>query len=56
MPEPVAAGSPPILVVGNTGDPVTPMVGSQHLASALASGVLLVWQGPGHTSYPATAA
>lgn len=52
VPKPVAAGSPPILVVGNTGDPVTPMVGSQHLAGDLASGVLLVWQGQGHTSYP----
>ena len=52
VPKPVAAGSPPILVVGNTGDPVTPMAGSQNLATDLASGVLLVWQGQGHTSYP----
>jgi pimeloyl-ACP methyl ester carboxylesterase len=52
VPKPVAAGSPPILVVGNTGDPVTPMAGAQSLATNLASGVLLVWQGQGHTSYP----
>jgi pimeloyl-ACP methyl ester carboxylesterase len=52
VPAPVAAGSPPILVVGNTGDPVTPMAGSQNLATDLSSGVLLVWQGQGHTSYP----
>jgi pimeloyl-ACP methyl ester carboxylesterase len=52
VPKPVAAGSPPILVVGNTGDPVTPMVGAQNLAADLTSGVLLVWQGQGHTSYP----
>jgi pimeloyl-ACP methyl ester carboxylesterase len=52
VPKPVAAGSPPILVVGNTGDPVTPVAGSQNLASDLASGVLLIWQGQGHTSYP----
>jgi pimeloyl-ACP methyl ester carboxylesterase len=52
VPKPVAAGSPPILVVGNTGDPVTPVAGSQNLAKDLSSGVLLVWQGQGHTSYP----
>ena len=52
VPAPVGAGSPPILVVGNTGDPVTPMAGSQNLATDLTSGVLLVWQGQGHTSYP----
>ncbi|MDQ1660575.1 MAG: hypothetical protein QOJ68_555 [Blastococcus sp.] len=52
VPTPVAAGSPPILVVGNTGDPVTPMAGAQNLATDLTSGVLLVWQGQGHTSYP----
>jgi pimeloyl-ACP methyl ester carboxylesterase len=52
LPKPVAAGSAPILVVGNTGDPVTPMAGAQNLAADLTSGLLLVWQGQGHTSYP----
>ena len=51
-PKPVAPGSPPILVVGNTGDPITPLPGAQNLAKDLAAGVLLVWQGQGHTSYP----
>lgn len=46
-----AAGSPPILVVGNTGDPATPYVWAQALARQLAHGVLLTWTGNGHTAY-----
>ena len=41
----------PILVVGTTGDPFTPLVQSQQLADVLESGVLLVREGEGHTAY-----
>ena len=54
LPKRDAAGSAPILVVGNSGDPVTPLPGAQDMARDLKSGVLLVWQGQGHTSYPKT--
>jgi hypothetical protein len=54
LPERDAAGSAPILVVGNSGDPVTPLPGAEDMAKDLDSGVLLVWQGQGHTSYPKT--
>jgi pimeloyl-ACP methyl ester carboxylesterase len=49
-----AAGSAALLVVGNTGDPVTPLPGAQHMADDLDNGVLLIWQGQGHTAYPKT--
>jgi pimeloyl-ACP methyl ester carboxylesterase len=49
-----AAGSAPILVVGTQGDPVTPLPGAVDLAEDLTSGVLLTWQGNGHTAYPKT--
>jgi pimeloyl-ACP methyl ester carboxylesterase len=54
LPERDAEGSAPILVVGNTGDPVTPLPGAEDMAGDLTSGVLLVWQGQGHTAYPKT--
>ena len=54
LPERDAEGSDPILVVGNTGDPVTPIAGAEDLAEQLDSGVLLIWQGNGHTAYPKT--
>ncbi|MGY1809754.1 alpha/beta hydrolase [Blastococcus sp. SYSU D00669] len=54
LPERDAAGSAPILVVGNSGDPVTPLPGAVDMADELESGVLLTWQGQGHTSYPKT--
>jgi pimeloyl-ACP methyl ester carboxylesterase len=44
----------PILLVGNTGDPVTPYPGAQDMARDLKDDVLLTWQGQGHTSYPKT--
>lgn len=47
-----AAGSPPILVVGTTGDPATPYSEAQALASELQHGVLLTRVGQGHTAYP----
>ena len=46
-----AAGAAPILVVGTTGDPATPYEWSQALAEQLESGVLLTWEGEGHTAY-----
>jgi pimeloyl-ACP methyl ester carboxylesterase len=49
-----AAGSPPILVVGSTGDPVTPYQWSQALAAQLANAVLLTRVGDGHTAYGAS--
>ena len=49
-----AEGSAPILLVGTSGDPVTPLPGAVDLAEDLESGVLLTWQGQGHTAYPKT--
>jgi pimeloyl-ACP methyl ester carboxylesterase len=45
------AGAPPILVVGTTRDPATPFRWAKALAHDLASGVLLGWNGDGHTAY-----
>jgi pimeloyl-ACP methyl ester carboxylesterase len=50
-----AQGSAPILVVGTQGDPVTPLPGAVDMARDLSGGVLLTWQGNGHTAYPKTA-
>ena len=49
-----AEGAAPILVIGNAGDPVTPLPGAVDMAEDLTSGVLLTWQGQGHTAYPKT--
>jgi pimeloyl-ACP methyl ester carboxylesterase len=46
-----AAGAPPILVVGTLRDPATPYRWARALAGDLASGVLLGWNGDGHTAY-----
>ncbi len=46
-----AAGAPPILVVGTTRDPATPFRWARALARDLKSGVLLGWNGDGHTAY-----
>jgi pimeloyl-ACP methyl ester carboxylesterase len=46
-----AAGAPPILVVGTLRDPATPYRWAQAMAGDLASGVLLGWNGDGHTAY-----
>jgi pimeloyl-ACP methyl ester carboxylesterase len=46
--------STPLLLVGNTGDPVTPYPGAQDMAKDLGDDTLLTWQGQGHTSYPKT--
>ncbi len=51
LPQLRAAGARPILVVGTTRDPATPYRWAQALARDLASGVLLGWNGDGHTAY-----
>ncbi|NEA39512.1 alpha/beta hydrolase [Streptomyces sp. SID11385] len=52
-PEVSAPGAPPILVVGNTGDPATPFEGAAHMARELGKGVgvELIWHGEGHGAY-----
>ena len=50
-----ARGSPAIVVVGSTGDPVTPYAWAQSLAAELAHGVLLTRVGDGHTGYGSSA-
>ena len=51
LPKIKAGGAPPILVVGTTRDPATPYRSAQALAADLSSGVLLGWNGDGHTAY-----
>ena len=46
-----AAGAPPILIVGTTGDPATPYSWAINLARQLRSGVLVTRNGEGHTGY-----
>ena len=45
------AGAGPILVVGTTGDPATPLASSRNMADALEEGVLLVVDAEQHTGY-----
>ena len=46
-----APGAAPILVVGTTGDPATPYKDAVELADQLESGVLVSYDGEGHTAY-----
>ena len=46
-----AKGSPPILVMGTTRDPATPLAWAKALAKQLDNGVLVVRNGDGHTGY-----
>ncbi|MEU3731898.1 alpha/beta fold hydrolase [Streptomyces sp. NPDC033538] len=48
-----APGAPPILVIGNTGDPATPYEGAGRMAAALGKGVgvELTYKGQGHGAY-----
>ncbi|MFF3907499.1 alpha/beta hydrolase [Streptomyces sp. NPDC001848] len=48
-----APGAPPILVIGNTGDPATPYEGARRMADALGKGVgvELTYKGQGHGAY-----
>ena len=41
--------APGVLVLGNTGDPNTPLIGGRHLAAAFPRAVQLTWVGWGHT-------
>jgi pimeloyl-ACP methyl ester carboxylesterase len=50
-----ADGSPPILVVGTTGDPATPYAWAKSLAGELSAGILLTRKGEGHTAFAASA-
>ena len=50
-----APGSPPVLVIGTTGDPATPYAWSVALADQLSRGVLVTYRGDGHTVYRAGA-
>ncbi|MGY1578367.1 alpha/beta hydrolase [Streptomyces sp. MN13] len=52
-PEVSAPGAPPILTVGNTGDPATPVEGARRMADELGKdvGVVLTWNGEGHGAY-----
>lgn len=46
-----APGAPPIVVVGTTRDPATPLAWAQGLARELDSGVLITRNGDGHTGF-----
>lgn len=46
-----AIGAAPIMVVGTTGDPATPYRWAVALAEQLESGVLVTYEGEGHTAY-----
>lgn len=46
-----AAGADPILVIGTTGDPATPYRWAEALSEQLESGVLVRFEGEGHTAY-----
>ncbi len=46
-----ARGAAPIIVIGTTRDPATPLVWAKALASQLDSGVLVTRDGDGHTGY-----
>jgi pimeloyl-ACP methyl ester carboxylesterase len=52
-PDVSAPGAPPIVVVGNTGDPATPYEGTKAMAQALGKGVAVqvTYEGEGHGSY-----
>jgi pimeloyl-ACP methyl ester carboxylesterase len=46
-----AAGAPPIMVVGTTGDPATPQAWAEALAGQLEHGVLVLRRGAEHVAY-----
>lgn len=49
-----AAGSPPIVLVGTTGDPATPFAWAKSVARQLERGVLVTHRGDGHTAFSAS--
>ncbi|MEU4495096.1 alpha/beta hydrolase [Streptomyces sp. NPDC023998] len=52
-PDVSAPGAPPIVVIGNTGDPATPYEGARAMVNALGKGVgvELTYKGQGHGAY-----
>ncbi|MGA5316477.1 alpha/beta hydrolase [Streptomyces pseudogriseolus] len=52
-PDVSAPGAPPVLLVGNTGDPATPYEGAARMAERLGKGVgvELTYEGEGHGAY-----
>jgi hypothetical protein len=46
-----AAGAGPIVVVGTTGDAITPLTSSRAVSERLADGHLLTVEGDHHTGY-----
>jgi pimeloyl-ACP methyl ester carboxylesterase len=46
-----AAGAPPIVVIGTTGDPATPYEYAKSMAGQLSSAVLVTFNGEGHLAY-----
>lgn len=52
-PEVSAPGAAPIVVIGNAGDPATPVAGARKMAEKLGKGVgvLLTVEGEGHGTY-----
>ncbi|MFI0774995.1 alpha/beta hydrolase [Streptomyces sp. NPDC021212] len=52
-PDVSAKGSPPVLVIGNTGDPATPYEGARTMARQLGQGVgvEVTYRGQGHGAY-----
>ncbi len=51
LPAITGAGAPPVLVIGTIGDPATPYEWAEQLTAALESGVLLTYEGDGHTAF-----
>lgn len=47
----VAKGSTPIVVIGTKGDPATPYQSAVNMADQLENGVLITYEGEGHTAY-----
>jgi pimeloyl-ACP methyl ester carboxylesterase len=43
--------APPILLVGNTGDPVTPVSGAESLSHGIEGSEVLTYDGVGHTAH-----
>lgn len=55
-PEIDGEGAPEIVVIGTSRDPATPQVWAERLAEQLTSGVLVTFDGDGHTAYGQTGA
>lgn len=47
----VGAGAAPVLVIGTTGDPATPIQWAEAVTEQLESAVLIRFEGEGHTAY-----